>query len=82
MGMMGMLRGNFLQIGGSEIVGKSWESMNESLTVVFIRTVSKSLRDKHVPRLARTEGEIGNRWIVVHVWESDEEVQGIGWNRR
>ena len=48
----------------------------------FHQDCIEKLNGKHVPRLARTEGEIGNRWIVVHVWDSDEEVQGIGWNRR
>ena len=33
----------------------------------FHQDCIEKLKGKHVPRLARTEGEIGNRWIVVHV---------------
>ena len=43
----------------------------------FHQDCIEKLKEKHVPRL-----EIGNRWIVVHVWDSDEEVQGMGWNKR
>ena len=49
---------------------------------LFSSDCIEKLNGKHVTRLARTEGEIGNRWIGMHVWDSDEEVQGIGWNRR
>ena len=33
----------------------------------FHQDCIEKLKEKHVPRLAGTEGEIGNRWIVVHV---------------
>ena len=33
----------------------------------FHQDCIEKLNEKHVPRLAGTEGEIRNRWIVVHV---------------
>ena len=46
----------------------------------FHQDCVEKLKENLVPSFAGTEGEIRNQWIVACM--KDEEVQGIGWNRR
>ena len=49
-----------------------------------IRVQSRSTQDHStiVPKHPSPNNLSRNRWIVMHVWDSDEEVQCIGWNKR
>ena len=80
MGMMGFLRGNFTcREGGVRLWVRVWSG--ECVLVDFNKTVSKSTRKSMYPGLQELKGD-QNSWIVAHVYDRDEEVQGIGWNKR